>query len=148
MAARPRHIGNILQQDALGSLYAKIEQQQQLLTAVRRQLPAELRPHCVSAVLERGRLTLGVDSPVWGSRLRFLTPTLLTPLRAHYPGIANIQIRIQARDPARAGCPTRPRRPRIHSEQAAAAVEQASSGIPDPALAKSLKRLARTLRGQ
>ena len=99
-------------------------------------------------MLEGSRLVLSADSPVWGSRLRFLIPDLLTQLRREYPGIANIQIRIASGQQARASDTRTAPRPRPACEKAARAVEQASAGIADTALAKALQRLARTLRKQ
>ncbi len=145
MASKPRHIGKILRhQGTLASLYASVRQQQELLTTVRRELPRTLAPHCTGAILEGGRLTLSVDSPVWGSKLRFQAPRLLGRIRKHHPGVANIRVNVAVATKARA-TPTRKQLPR-HSNRAAATVAQAGRDISDRALSHALQHLAKALR--
>jgi len=145
MATKPRHIRKILRhQGALAGLYTSMRKQQDLLTLTRQALPQQLRPHCVSAVLNGNTLTLLADSPVWGSRLRFHMPRLLGQLRQNHPGIANIRVRIATACKARA-TPTRKIRPH-HSNRAADTVDQASSLMPDSTLSHALQRLAKALR--
>lgn len=145
MATKPRHIKKYLQQqNVLASLYATMRQQQDLLAIVHQALPQQLAPHCVNAILDGSTLTLSADTPVWGSKLRFHAPRLLSRLRKQYPGVANVRVRIASARKARA-TPTRQLRPR-HSDRAAATVAQASSNISDIALSHALQRLAKALR--
>ena len=145
MPARPRHIGRILQQqDALSALDARVRKHQQLLADTCQALPAKLRPHCVGAVLEGSALTVLVDSPVWNAKLRFHTPQLLGHLRKIHPGLANIRVRVAQHRPAPRSSRRRPL-PRHRSSEAASIVQQASSGVTDPALSDALARLATIL---
>jgi hypothetical protein len=145
MASKPRHIGRILQhQDALAPLFNRIRRQQDLLEGVRRELPTPLGEHCIGATLDGTVLTLSTDSPVWGSKLRFHAPRLLSQLRKAQPGIANIRIRVGGNCEARA-TPVRHVRPN-HSNQAAVTVAHASSDISDSILREALQRLARAVR--
>jgi len=132
------------EQKTLAHLTAQAQYQERLLARLRAELPEPLASHCIGAALKGSTLSLLVDSPVWNARLRFQSPQLLSQLRGDFPGLANIQVTVAR--PAQ----TRPKpsrhRPRMRSTQAASIVEQASSGISDPALSEALQRLAKVLK--
>jgi hypothetical protein len=145
MPAKPRRIRQLLaQNDTLKSLYSQVQQQQQLLAAVRKALPPNLARHCSAASLNGGVLNLFTDSPVWISKMRFLAPKLLSKLRSQHPGIASIAVRCEA--------PTKSisRRPKLpaarHSNAAARSVKDSAEGVSNPALRAALQRLAQALR--
>jgi len=146
MAAKPRRINQLFQQQsALKSLYAEVQQQQQLLALVRQTLPPNLAEHCCEARLRGTVLTLFTDTPVWASKLRFITPRLLSELRSQFPGLASISVKTQVAQRRR---PVRPRRKNAarHSDRAAATVDDGADSVTSPALRFALKRLARALR--
>ena len=146
MRAKPRRIAAILQQQPqLAGLIARSRQHRELLAQVRDALPSDLATHCTSATLNGSILHLQVDSPVWGARLRYHTPSLLSRLRARHPGLASIRVRPRVATPARASRTSR-RRFRLHrSPQAAEHLERAARSISDEKLCHALRRLAKTL---
>jgi hypothetical protein len=60
----------------LGKLAAELERRSLVAEQVRNALPAELARHIATAGLDKGRLTIGVNSAAWASRLRYQTATL------------------------------------------------------------------------
>jgi hypothetical protein len=66
-----------------------------LLREVRLILPQNLAAHCLHASLEEGALVVVTDSPVWGARLRFLSPELQRSLPTHCGRVARVRIRVQ-----------------------------------------------------
>lgn len=85
----------LVNQDALRAILGAVERQRLLLAVVQARLPPPLDQHCRYADLEDGRLTLVTDSPVWGARLRFLAPELLTGLRETHGMIKECRVRVQ-----------------------------------------------------
>lgn len=100
---RLHHLGD---QDALGAILSRVARQRLLLAAVQARLAPPLDQHCRYAALENGRLTLVTDSPVWGARLRFLAPELLSYLRDTQGEIKECRVRVQP-----SGLLSRPREP-------------------------------------
>ena len=92
VSQRIRHLGD---QDAMGALLHAVERQRLLLISVQARLPPPLDQHCRYADLEKGRLTLVTDSPVWGARLRFLAPELMTSLSDTHGEIKECRVRVQ-----------------------------------------------------
>jgi hypothetical protein len=68
-------------QGTLTRLNRQLAQHQRLTEQLRNLLPPPLNEQLLAAVLNGGRLTLLVPSPVWASRLRYLAPQLLRQLR-------------------------------------------------------------------
>ena len=81
LTAVNHRLRRLAEQDALGAILNAVERQRLLLAAVQARLAPPLDQHCRYADLEKGRLTLVTDSSVWGARLRFLAPGLITSLR-------------------------------------------------------------------
>jgi hypothetical protein len=101
MSEKARHINAFLRRSqAASGLLEGVERDARLLEAIRRDLAAELRPHCLHASLEDGRLRLLTDGPVWATRLRFAAPDVLARLRAQGQAAAEARVRIA---PATAG---------------------------------------------
>ncbi len=145
MRAKPRRIAAILQQSPLAALIARSHQHQDLLAQVREVLPADLAAHCTSATLSGSVLHLQVDSPVWGARLRYHVPDLLSGLRTQHPGLASIRVHTRVTTPARASRTKRRRSRPYRSAHAAKYLEQAACSVEDEKLSHALRRLAKTL---
>jgi hypothetical protein len=60
----------------LSLLKTRMAERSAVLDQVREALPARLAQAVVSAGIEQGRLTIGVDGAHWASRLRYFTETL------------------------------------------------------------------------
>ncbi len=145
MPFKPRRVQQLLaQNDALKPIYAKTQQQQQLLAKVRKTLPAQMARHCKAAILNGTVLNLLTDSPVWVSKMRFQSPNLLTALRPRHPGIASIKVRCEA--PLKPGPQYRKRATARHSNRAANWVDSSAGDVENPALRSALLRLARALK--
>lgn len=72
-----------------------------IVAAVRQALPPKLAEQVVSAGVDRGRLTIGVHSAAWATRLRYVTPALRTELAAALRvEITTVRIRIVPPAPA------------------------------------------------
>ncbi len=67
--------------NALNVLLNKVRKIAELDKAVKASLSSPLCDHCHVANLRQGRLILQADSPVWGSKLRFESSSLLSKLR-------------------------------------------------------------------
>lgn len=119
------------------------------LGAIRRQLPEPLGDHCSDASLSGGTLTLFVDSPAWATRIRFLKDDLARSIASQ--DIVKVLVQVRATGGTRVGRgPLDPPR-RSGSRGAAAGLTAktaehllaAAEEMPDPALADTLRRLAR-----
>ena len=62
----------------LRALNAALRDRETVLAAVHRALPEKLRPQVQSAGIEHGRLSIGVTSAAWATRLRYSTNELRT----------------------------------------------------------------------
>ena len=143
--AKPRPVSQILtHKGVLRTLSGEVIRQQRLLTHIQTLLSEGPREHCIAAQLKGSSLVLTVDSPVWSSKLRFLSSQILSPLRSTHPGVASIQVKCRPpkSDTMRPKAPV-PRR--CHSPQAALLLDASASTVTDPKLGAALKRLAATL---
>lgn len=84
---------------ALTNLLQQHKQQQQLLTSVKRLLPANLQPHVQAAFIDNNILKLITTHPIAASRIKMLAPTLLPSLQNHHPQITSIHIKNQPAEP-------------------------------------------------
>jgi hypothetical protein len=80
MADKPESAHSLLKGGVMAALRAELEVQGRMLQAVRRGLPDFLGSHCRHCVIKGDRLLIYVDSPAWGSQLRFHGPSLLLHL--------------------------------------------------------------------
>jgi hypothetical protein len=135
------HVSRFLRRNQVaGRLLDGLERDIRLQRRVRRALEVDLRPHCLHATLEAGRLTLVSDSPVWASRLRFAAPGLLAALEGDGPAVQEVRVRVAPP----AAVPSVPaRRPAVTlSPRAVAHLLVAAEAMDDPDLAAALRRLA------
>ncbi len=66
-----------------------------LTALVRQNLPAELRPHVLSAVRRTDDLVVIVDSAAWSARVRYAGPRLKAQLEALGQGVAGkVRVRV------------------------------------------------------
>jgi hypothetical protein len=128
--------------DALGGLAEAARRAGKLEQALKRALPADLKPHLRGAHLRDATLVVLADGPAWATRLRFLEPELKAALDPRTRrDVRRVAVRVHLPDPA-----ARPRpkpAPRALSAAASAALDASSARVKDPALAAALSRLAR-----
>ena len=129
----------------LDHLLSEVQTQQKLLGKIQQLLPENLAPHCHTAVLRKNQLILAADSPVWTSRLRYQTPTLLHQLRATHPSIAAIKVHSRPLPSQAALFTPPPRIQRTSTTDQANTVYSSAKHIQNPALSRALQRLAKTL---
>lgn len=79
---------------ALASIEEKLAEQEALLKQLRSLLPQPISEHCIWAIPKKGDLILLVDSPVWASRLRYLSPKLNQQLRQYGLKVRRIQVKV------------------------------------------------------
>jgi hypothetical protein len=144
MPAKARHVRRYLRgTDAVAALLNELQRRDELLQRVRDAIPEALRAHCKQASLRDGLLSLSVDSPVWVSRLKFLTPQLIEDLRKTDLAINDCHVRAS---PEASLARAEGREAATFSPPAAADhLLQAADAIADPELATSLRRLADSL---
>jgi hypothetical protein len=105
-----------------------------------RALPAPLDAHCRVLNLRHHTLTLAVDDPLWASRLRYQTRTLLQQLAAvESVTVRTIQIRIQPQATPRQ---EKSRRNKPLSASNARLVRQTARSLKDERLRAALLRVA------
>jgi hypothetical protein len=83
----------------LTALRAKSDERLRIREQVCAALPAKLAQTVVSASLEQGRLSIGVTSAVWASRLRYLADALRSDV-GESTGIAVSSVRVRVVTPA------------------------------------------------
>lgn len=134
-----RHLLN--DKPTLKSLAAEVDSQKALLADIRRLLPVDLAAHCLSARLDGQTLILHTDSPVWASRLRFLSAELHILLQNDFPALRKVKVKML---PAQQS-PTRRQVTTYRSAAAADVLHAAASGISDTELRTALQRLGTKL---
>jgi hypothetical protein len=144
MSRIPQSVRQLLDsKPVLRRLEREIEAQADLLSEIRRLLPADLAPHCGAARMHGDRLVIHVDSPVWATRLRYLAPQIVSLLQAQHPDLREIKSKVLiSRQNHRPHHPRTARRSPI----AADVVDSSATDIGDAHLRAALQRLARTLR--
>jgi hypothetical protein len=120
-----------------GSLVAAVERDAQVLHILKQAVPPPLRGHCLHATLDARALVITTDSPVWGSRLRFLGPELVKAV-CELSRVDSVRVRIQlSRGEQDSGA-----RRRL-SEPTVAHLLEAAAAVGDADLAEAYRRLAR-----
>jgi hypothetical protein len=142
MARSIQHAADFLSSGTLSSGFlAAVRRDAELLTAVRRSLPAPLDRHCLHTTVDKGILILTTDSPSWASRLRFLAPELLKELAGGKVSVESCRIRVQP--VAGPGGASQGKRSEARLSPAAANhLREAATGMDDPELAEAFRRLA------
>jgi hypothetical protein len=82
----------------LTALRAKSDERSRLRERVCAVLPAKLAHAVVSASIEQGRLSIGVTSAVWATRLRYMADTLRSRV-GESTGIAVLSVRVRVVTP-------------------------------------------------
>jgi hypothetical protein len=74
----PRSVSDLLSRtgNKLNTLKIRSAERASVLVLVRAALPARLAQAVVSAGVERGRLTIGVDGAAWASRVRYFSDSV------------------------------------------------------------------------
>ena len=79
----PKRVQQILRKaPSLKHLLREADADHNRLIQLRQILPAELASHCIDTHLRNGRLVIYVNSPVWASRLRLMTPKIQESFQA------------------------------------------------------------------
>jgi hypothetical protein len=127
----------------ISAFLASVERDAEVLRTVRAALPAPVDKHCRHATMDGSTLVITTDSPVWGSRLRFLTPELQTALAPAYGTIGSCRVRIQAE---MAACPVSPKDSEMRAQMSRATANhllETAAAMDDTELADAFRRLAR-----
>ena len=129
----------------LRQLRTRLQEQQHLLQQVQQWLAAPLSSHCHSATLQKTRLILTADSPIWADQLRYQTPSLLHRLRTTHPSLTTIKVRSRPvfSPSGLLRSTTSIQRPDAHRH--ARLINDSACDIQDPILKAALKKLALTL---
>jgi len=108
-------------------------------------LPSPLLAHCLPGNIKDDTLTIYIDSPVWATKIRYLSPQLLAHLRKapQTKGIQRIQAVVnpaifQQITPASPAVVHRPL-----SSKSADLLLHAAASTDSPSLSRALRRLAR-----
>jgi hypothetical protein len=86
----------------LAGLQREALRQRDWLQWVQRELPEELATHVTGVAEQAGALVIFAESAVWGVRLRYAVPQLLTVIRALPANIVDVRIRVVPRGAAKA----------------------------------------------
>lgn len=104
-------------------------------------LPETCRGHVSAAGIRDNQLILISDSPVWGSRIRLSSQSILQMIEEH-TGLKPTGIRIRQAQPRK--IPEPPVRQQRHLDSdTSRLISQAAESITDPALKQALLRLSR-----
>jgi hypothetical protein len=117
----------------------------QIQSALRDNLPTELTHACEAWLSETETLTISCPSGIVASRLRQLTPRLITQLRAAGVEVRVIRVEVQAGSVQRTAQKTKDVLP-APTEQVVNELEQLSTRVSSQNLSKALLKLATTLR--
>jgi len=93
----PRSVSDLLSRtgNKLNALKVRSTQRAQIADLVRAALPARLAQTVTGAEIIEGRLTIGVASAVWASRLRYLSDTLRKRVSAAAGNeVSSVRIRV------------------------------------------------------
>jgi hypothetical protein len=142
MSEKASHINSFLRRNqAAAGLLEGVERDTRLLKATQRALAPELRPHCLHATLDGGRLWLLTDGSAWASRLRFAVPELLAGLCAQGMVATEARVRIAPAEGLNARVDGARGVPRL-SQATVRHLKVAAQTIDDADLAAALLRLA------
>lgn len=143
MHVKMKPVHNLLNSGkVLTRLGRQLAAQAELLELVRSQLPQPLDEHCVSAILHQQNLTLLTDSPVWASRLRYLSRNLQQRLRQTGVKILSIKVKICIIERSFMS-PKKPREATLLSPDNAELLRSAGECMQDKGLRDALLRLSR-----
>ena len=127
---------------ALAGLAAGAREIKSFNLLLQSELSEPLRSHVQVANVEGDRLVIQCDSPVWSARVRLLVPRLLEAVNREPTRHRIRLIQVISRPGQRGGFPPSRHRARI-SEQTRRLLENVAAGIENPALRRTLLRLAK-----
>lgn len=127
-----------------GALLALLDQQRQLLLAIRTRLAPPLAAHCLYATLEEGQLTLITDSSAWATRLRYQIPELTAGLGCSQGEIATCRVRVQPRTVSHRTPEMERERARV-SPATVSLLKETAEAQGDTELGRALSRLAQVI---
>lgn len=143
MARSPKSVDRLLSdRPILKTIRRDVEAQEALLTLVRQCLPDDLVAHCLAARMHDRRLILHTDSPVWATRLRYLSRQLLSVMRHAEPALRDINVRVLI---PRSASPRQQNAAR-KSDTAAAIIHECARFTKQASLRDALERLSRALK--
>ena len=93
----PKSISELLglRNKGLADLAERVRERRAILDQLKTLLPPDLAARIATAGLDRGRLSIGVTSAAWASRLRYMAPQLRRDLgNALGIGIDSVRIRV------------------------------------------------------
>lgn len=136
------HVRDLLRNHhAFHGLLEQRQQERDLLSIVRAQLPESMREHCLDVGISGSRLTLYVDSPAWATRARFLTTELLAAVQRSQPlDEVRIQMRVGGSDAPVTERPAVPQR--MLSAATVAHLLDTAEHMKDPDLQRTFRRMA------
>lgn len=139
-----RSVNKVLQEaDAeLAILVTRTRQISGLTEQFRSLLEPDLAPHCYIGNIEKGKLTIMVDSAAWASKFRFCSQTILPALNAVHPAFSQIDtLQVKVLNQSYEPKPVPYQRPELNQENAKGLLTLAES-VEDSDLQKALTRLA------
>ncbi len=145
MPGKPIRISQIIHDtSSLRRLLGQSRIQQQLNARLHGFLPSPLRDHCRLAAIDRDNATLQASSPVWSSRLRYLTPAILEFLRGPcaQEQLRSLRIRVTLPERQRPGSTGHRTTVRRISSQAAESLRKTAQHCSDAGIRKILLKLS------
>ncbi len=128
----------------LKPLLFKISECSEITFQIKKQLPDFIATHCNQCTINEKRLTILVDNPIWVSRLRFYTPSLLEKLNQQFPyQFSTVKIRVLPSTLSRKSTPVDTKV--IPSKSVAELVQESASHTQDSELKAALQKLSKTL---
>jgi hypothetical protein len=94
---KPKALSELLNisSKTLGDLNRRLDERSRVLSWVQAALPAKLAAEVISAGLDQGKLSIGVSSAAWASRLRYLTADLRKSVgEASQTTILSVRVRV------------------------------------------------------
>ncbi|MEW8506290.1 MAG: DciA family protein [Candidatus Thiodiazotropha sp.] len=125
-----------------GKLGKRLSAQKAVHELLKQLLPTPLDSQLKATVLQHGRLTLFVASPVWASRFRYLLPQLQRQLQERGIQVEQARTAILPEE-AKRTAPTKERGQPLLSQEAGRQMRQLANTIDDPPLRDAMLRLSR-----
>jgi hypothetical protein len=128
----------------VAQLLAKVQSLVQLNQVLKAFLPPHVQEHATLANLDSKAWVIQTDSPAWGTRLRYLLPSLRQQLSDHLDmPVPPLRIRIV---PAAIPAPTPPPRRMVITTETANRLEKTARNLGDDRLSAALLRLVEHAR--
>jgi hypothetical protein len=142
MNGKPKPLKNYLQNcTEFATILANMQQNSSILELVQGLLPPPLNEHCVGLVAKNDQLILFASSSAWASRMRFLSPELITKLKNNNIYINKISVKVMVDLLERKSHPKHGGAQPL-STKSADLVQRVADHTPDPDLQAALRRLS------